>query len=310
MEHRKRHVALIAGALLLASGSGCLTPDALKKKGDVAAEPKKPDVTQPGVLPPPQEIMKPLLPSGTNATAGAIQPAAAKGVPAPIAADIPVTKAGTAVPVKPADPRKVQATNIGVAWRNRIEYLPDPSRNGAPGPGLAGQMFLFGGPKLDFALADGTLTVDLVDDTPRPPGQPAATPERWQIDKQTLRNWQTNDETFGRSYVLFLPWPAYKPDITRVKIRVQYDPDGGYTLYQSPVTVTLDNSPPGAKPVWEEKSFSVQGGGPKPQLPAQPFSFTHGPLTPSPLPLGGAPSATPSGATLEGLPPIALTGGR
>lgn len=308
MEHRKQHLPLIAGALL-AFGSGCITTDAKKAATEA---PKKADVTQPGVLPPPQELMRPAAPSAVAPAAGPVVQAGAKGIPAPIAADIPITKPGTAAAAMAATPfklpgasdRKVAATNMAVAWRNRIEYLPDPSRNGATGAGLAGQLFLYGGPKLEFAQADGTLTIDLVDDTPRAPGQPAATPERWQFDKHTLRKLQTNDETFGRSYVLFLPWPAYKPDITKVRISARYDPDGGHPLFQAPATVTIDTSVPGIGPKWEERTSTVGPTAPQP-LPPQPIVPGVTPLGPLAPAAGLAP-----GATHDGLPPIAITGGR
>ena len=51
--------AMVLGLLVL--GSGCTTTDAQKGAG------KRPDVTQPGVLPPPQEAMKPasgVVPAG------------------------------------------------------------------------------------------------------------------------------------------------------------------------------------------------------------------------------------------------------
>ena len=289
---------------------------------DFGEAPKKLDVTQPGALPPPQELMKPVNPAGAvapgPAPSGVVQ-AGAKGIPAPIAAEIPITKPGTAAAAMAASPfklpgsadRKVQATNMAVVWRNRVESLPDPSRNGVPSPGLAGQMFLYGGPKLDFALADGTLTVDLVDDTPRAPGQPAATPERWQFDKATLRKLQTNDETFGKSYVLFLPWPAYRPDITKVRISARYDPDGGHPLYQPPATVTIDTSVPGVGPKWEERSTTVVPTAPAP-LPPQPIVPGVTPLGPQPpgvQPLAPAAGLAP-GANAVGLPPIDITIGR
>jgi hypothetical protein len=307
-------------AALLAFGGGCVTPTAAKKP---AAEPPvaKPDVLKPGVLPPPQDVMKP---AAAAPAAPGVVPAAAK-VPAPIAADVPITPPGAARAAAPAGPalklpglsaatKPVPATDLGVGWRNRIAYLPDPTRNGAMGPGLAGQMFLFGGPKSEHVLADGTLTVDLVDDTPRPPGQPAAKAERWQFDKHTLRKLQAYDETFGKSYVLFLPWPEYKPDITRVRISARYDPDGdGHTLYQAPATLTIDTSAPlGAQPVWDGAATNTPLGAPKPLSP-QPIAPGVGPqpLSPSvaplgPLPVGGPPAAVPTGATLDGQPPIAI----
>ncbi len=147
-------------------------------------------------------------------------------------------------PTVSCEEKKVTATDVAVAWRNQIAYKPDPTQNGAKSAGIAGQLFLVGGEKMEFAMADGTLTVDLTDETPRPAGQPAATPERWQIDKNTLRKLRTTDETFGKSYVLFLPWSAYKADITKVKISVRYDPDNGHTLYQKPTVVTFGSENP------------------------------------------------------------------
>ena len=195
-------------------------------------------MTQPGVLPPPQAMMRP---ASETAAGGAHRPGGRRARRRPAGATpgtpyaAPVAPAPSALAKLMTRPeRKVPATEMAVAWRNRIAYLPDPSRNGAMGAGIAGQLFLFGGPKLEFALADGTLTVDLIDETPRPAGQPAAKPERWQFDKNTLRNQRTVDETFGKSYVLFLPWPAYKSDITKVRISARYDPDNGQTLYAAP----------------------------------------------------------------------------
>jgi hypothetical protein len=164
-----------------------------------------------------------------------------------------------ATPPLSKSPKPVIATEMAVAWRPKIEYQPDPTRNGAMGAGLAGQLFLFGGPKLEFAQADGVLTVDLIDETPRAAGQPAATPERWQFNKEMLRNLRTTDDTFGKSYVLFLPWPAYKADITKVKISARYDPDNGYTLFCAPEVVTLSAT----APVWDSTGTTNTSASPK-----------------------------------------------
>lgn len=292
MEHRKRHVPLIAVAAgLLSLGSGCLTPDATKTAA------KKPDVTQPGVLPPPQETMKPasaVAPAGGVVPAGGVQPQ--PGVQ-PAAGAAPAAANQAHAPsflskLAAKTEKKTLATEIAVTWRPRIGYLPDPTKSGAVGAGLVGQMFLYGGQNLQFALADGTLTVDMVDDTPRPPGQAAATPERWQIDKNTLRKLATMDETFGQSYVLFLPWPAYRADITRVKISARYDPENGHTLFVPPSVLTIDTSGPLGAQVFDGASNIVKpiGG----MSPAGPVPFTGLPTsaTPNvpmnPIPLGGS----------------------
>jgi hypothetical protein len=134
---------------------------------------------------------------------------------------------------------KGNATSIAVAWQNKVDYLPDPARSGAAGPGLAGQIFLFGS-RDQFVLADGTLTIDLYDETPRPPGVPANKPERWQYKKDVLKEMRDVDERFGPNYVIFLPWPTYRPDVTRVRITVRYDPEHGYPLYAQETKLHLD----------------------------------------------------------------------
>jgi hypothetical protein len=238
---------------------------------------------------------------GAVVPAGGTQPAAqAPGAPAPAH-----TPASSAAPLAKfiAKP-KVSASEMQIAWRNRIAYLPDPSHNGAMGPGLVGQMFLFGGPKLEFALADGTLTVDLLDETPRPAGQPGAKPERWQFDKNTLRSLKTADETFGKSYVLFLPWPAYRPDITKVRIAARYDPDTGHTLYAAPTVVSLDHTTPFGAPVWDGSTTTItpgRGAGPLVDRPQLPLSAAP------PIPMGG--SAPNPAALAPGFAPIPLGGG-
>jgi hypothetical protein len=131
------------------------------------------------------------------------------------------------------------ASDMGLGWKNRVVYLPDPTRNGESGPGIVGQLFLFGGSNQTFVDADGMLTVDLIDETPRPAGRKAATPERWQFSKESLLKLRTEDETFGKSYVLFLPWPGYKRDIRKVKISARYDQEKGHTLHARPTVVNL-----------------------------------------------------------------------
>lgn len=286
-----RHSSLTALAVgALALGTGCLSTDAKK------TEVKKPDVMQPGVLPPPQD---------TTATgvipAGGAMPAAHGAAPSAQAAPVGATAAPAAGGVGALTSKlagklerpKMVATDFAVGWQTRVAYLPDPTRSGRMSPGIAGQMFLFGGPKLEFAQADGVLTVDLVDDSPRPPGQPAATPERWQFPKEVLRNLQTRDETFGKSYVLFLPWPAYRPDITRVKISARYDPENGPPLFATPSTVTLDSTPFGT-PVFTDVSKDKGGA----SAPGRPGGPQPGALVSSPgpaIPLGGPGFGAPPG---------------
>jgi len=129
-------------------------------------------------------------------------------------------------------PEKSQpVAEIATAWRNKIEYLPNPAANGAMQPGLAGQVFLYTADAKP-AQAHGSLIIDLIDETPRPPGIPPITPERWEFKKDVLKNLRTLDERFGECYVVFLPWPTYRPDVTHIRLRVRYEPEGGgFPLY-------------------------------------------------------------------------------
>jgi hypothetical protein len=286
--------AIAAGMLVL--GSGCVTGDANKSTSN------KPDVTKLGVLPPPEGVpAAPPAQGGQVVQAGGTQPAPVAPPPqAPTANPAPASGGLSLPKFALRQEKKVIATEMAVAWRSKIEYLPDPARNGVMGPGLAGQLFLFGGKKLEFAPADGVLTVDLVDETLRAPGQPPATPERWQFSKEMLNRLQTTDDTFGKSYVLFLPWPAYKPDITRVKISARYDQEHGETLFALPpsvVTITRD------APVFDHSKSSGYIGGPavQPVPPNGTFGPQSQPNFPAPIPLGGPP---PTGPLPQGVIPL------
>lgn len=278
--------AFVLAAVVLTSGGGCMFTES--KKPLV----KKPDVTQPGVLPRPQDILKGISAPSAVIPASATQP---NGLPVSTPPASATTSSALSLSkLTSRFEKKVPVTEMAVAWKNQIAYLPDPTRNGAMGAGVVGQLFLFG-PRLDFAEADGTLTVDLIDETPRPAGQLAATPERWQFNKEMLRNLRATDETFGKSYILFLPWPAHKSDITRVRISARYDPDNGHPLYAKPNTLTFDNTPRG--PVFE----SVKSNLITPDMSGRYMVQPQGEMTPSGMTSGGmAPNSPQPSAMLPG----------
>ena len=180
---------------------------------------------------------------------------------------------------------------------------------------------MYSGPKYEFAQADGTVTVDLIDVSPRPPGQAAAVPERWQFTKETLKNLKTSHETIGKFYVLFLPWPTYKPDITRVRISVRYDADTGGTLYCTPSTITIDTGgPPNASTPGEVNTSAFrpppQSFGPPgavtPAGGAMPFGGgAYAPVPNGPMmPMAPSPGSMPIAPLPHGLQPIVMTIGR
>jgi hypothetical protein len=132
---------------------------------------------------------------------------------------------------------------VVATWTNQVAWTPDPTRGGKPAPGFAGRLYLFG-PEIDFPLvADGSVVVDLYDaGAVGPDGQPAML-EQWNLDKENLRRLLKRD-AIGWGYTLFLPWGTYRPDITRVELKLRFVPEKGpLPLYaaSSPLTLTAES---------------------------------------------------------------------
>src|SRR5439155_4906861 len=110
-------------------------------------------------------------------------------------------------------------------------------RGGTPGPGLAGRVYLFG-PEIKFPLTgDGGLEVLLSDET----SGELVQKEAWMIDADTLKKLLRRDQ-IGWGYTVFLPWTTYRPEITKVRLKVCYLPAHGTPLYSEvPVTIAPEN---------------------------------------------------------------------
>ncbi len=286
MDVRPTLTKLVAAAALVSLGGGCAGAGFWKKKDGW--------VTPEGV---PVAPMSPDVKAGDKGVVqagGIASSAAALGSSVPPALSWMTGKGDKAA--------KGQATSIFVWWRNKIDYLPDPTRDGAMGPGLVGQIFLLNARDLP-ATADGTLTVDLFDETPRPAGRPSIKPERWQFTKDVLKGLRTMDERFGPSYAVFLPWPTYRPDVTRVRIKARFDPEQGFPLYAEETKITLDTTAsggPGAEigAVGATRTAGSQPSGPGPGLGV--FVMGSGPKPQAPVgtPVGTLPPAPPGYGTL------------
>jgi hypothetical protein len=131
------------------------------------------------------------------------------------------------------------ATQFAAAWQTKLGQLPDPTKNGVMNSGIVGQIFLYTD---KFAAADivGTLTVVVNDSTDRTDGKPAKQPNVWHFDAATLKRMVVNDDRFGKSVALFLPWPEEWTDVNRLYVQARYDQPNSYTVYAPPATVTLD----------------------------------------------------------------------
>jgi hypothetical protein len=137
------------------------------------------------------------------------------------------------------NPPPKPACQVVATWTNQVLFTPDPVHNGEPTPGIAGRIYLFG-PTVDYPVpGDGTLTIDLFDEAHPSSSQPPVPLEEWRIDRDTLKRLEHRD-AIGQGYTLFLPWGTYRPDITRVRIKVRYDPAKGGPLYASGAPLTLN----------------------------------------------------------------------
>lgn len=219
--------------------------------------------------------------------------------------------------VAPAAPPP-PATQLECMWQRRLTPLADPVRDGLKQYGLPGQMFLYTSTGTPAEIA-GNLTVYVYDETPRPNGMPPHRPEAWEFTQDVLKRLATNDERFGRTFALFLPWPPHWKDVTQIRVAPRYDgQDKATKLVANETRLTLDTRSPDV-PVWSpagagQPGMSVptqtgydQFGAPDPaRLRQQANGPAMAPAYPQPnvQPAGFvAPTMAPPG------PPIQPTGG-
>lgn len=182
---------------------------------------------------------------------------------------------------------------VVVTWNNEVMHAADPVHNGTLVPGIGGRLFLFG-PQIDFPLAgDGTITVDLFDETAGPAQVPM---ERWIFDPDTLKRLIRKDMV-GWGYTLFLRWSTYKPEVAVVRLKLCYQPKKGSPLYAESAPMTLN-----------DKQFNAQG----PPLVKKPSDSTvtptSAPKTPTPNAMKPVGSLLPAAPTLPG--PAAADAGK
>jgi hypothetical protein len=140
-----------------------------------------------------------------------------------------------------ADPTCILAEpicQIETTWHNEVVFSPDPTRQGAPGPGIAGRLYLFGEKVGHPRAGDGKVTFDLYDEAQLKAGEPVAPIERWQFDPATLQKLLRKD-MIGWGYTVFLPWGTYKPECLSKPyvLKVRYDQLSGTPLFtESPVS--------------------------------------------------------------------------
>lgn len=161
---------------------------------------------------------------------------------------------GSLIPGHTPKPPVGPVYQIVATWNKEVVFAPDPTRGGAPQPGLVGRIFFFG-PELSHPhLGDGMLIVDLYDDAPLGQNKAPVLIEQWRFDKDSLRLLARKDG-IGWGYTIFLPWDTYKPTLTQVHLRVRYEPEKGAPIFQessslilAPTNITGNVTTTSAKP--------------------------------------------------------------
>lgn len=135
----------------------------------------------------------------------------------------------TGVPEKPSQ--------VVCIWENNVMTVADSANGGVPVQGFAGRVYLFDTKQKFTMLAEGMLTVDLIDES----CDPAKWVERWNIDTETLQRLKKED-MMGWGYTVFLPSKEYRPDMTKIKLKVAFQMPKCPPLYtENPVTLAATN---------------------------------------------------------------------
>jgi len=137
-----------------------------------------------------------------------------------------------------------QVCQAVATWNHQVVFAPDPAHGGMEAPGLVGRLYLFGSEISYPLIDDGSVVVDLFDDTKQSDeGQPVPL-EEWRVDPATLKRLAKRD-MIGWGYTLFLPWGTYKPNISHVHLKVRYVTEKGNQFFAESGPLSL-NSPAGS----------------------------------------------------------------
>src|SRR5262249_25416877 len=186
-------------------------------------------------------------------------------------------------------------TELLATWGNKVVYNEDLLHNGVKTPGLAGRLYFFSGESGFPVKSDGDVKVEFYDATgEKRSEQPLG---EWNFDKKHLNNWLCKDN-IGWGYTLFLPWPTYRPEITKVVMVVKYVPATGLPVFAPTSTVSLNTGPGLVVQTERVPTNSPNAGRLNPALP------------PDPPPPADPPPASGDGPTRIPLPSRNSTLGR
>jgi hypothetical protein len=141
-------------------------------------------------------------------------------------------------PATAEKPRSGAPSQVMACWQPEVQLLPDPAREGAPGPVLAGRVYVFDEEVKHPIPCPGSLIVDLYDVTS---GQEVML-EEWRIDTDTMKRLLKRD-VIGWGYSVALPWSTCKPEVARVVLKLKFErgPDlskGALAFTSAPMTLS------------------------------------------------------------------------
>jgi hypothetical protein len=129
-------------------------------------------------------------------------------------------------------------SQVLATWSNKVVFNEEILHNGIKTAGLAGRLYFFSGDSGFPVKADGNIDVAFYDASGE---KPSETPlGEWHFDRKHLNAWLCKDN-IGWGYTLFLPWPTYRPEVTKVMMVVKYVPSSGLPVFAPSSTVTLNS---------------------------------------------------------------------
>lgn len=128
---------------------------------------------------------------------------------------------------------------VQTMWENRIVETEDVVNQGAPLPGIAGRVYLFGGKLGHPVQGKGTFHVMAHEVLPDGKSVPM---EAWEIDPVAMQKLGSTD-LIGWGYTVFLPFTNPRPDVKHVKMQVKFTPENGTPLFSPTTAVSLSDEP-------------------------------------------------------------------
>jgi hypothetical protein len=171
-------------------------------------------------------------------------------------------------------PKPGVACQVVCTWQNSVAFVPDPAQGGNAGPGFVGRVYLFGQTMDHPVLAEGTISVDLIEET----GSAPVWLERWNLDADTVKRLVKKD-MIGWGYTVFLPSKTARPDMSKIRLRTAFTAPNSAPIYaENIVTLSQTNG------VIRESTKPLSMPGTNPPTSTKPQGSTGVPPRSSTLP--------------------------